>query len=153
MGIRAVLNSVAAIQESLVVPAGTFDWFPDAIGVNAVYKYGVPEELETPDVPCWFNSWNLDPVLRMPSLMETIYNIRMQFLVYDANQNRAAEIAAAFLDVTLAAFNADITLGGTIAHHDLTGSSPTSVQVDLDKKYMGIDLVLTAYIKEAVTFG
>lgn len=152
MGIRAALDSVAAIQQSLVVPAGTFDWYNDAIAVQTVYKYGVPDDLESPDHPCWFNSWTLNPVIRA-QFLETIYDIRMQLAVYDADQNHAAEIAAAFMDVTLAAFNADITLGGTISHHDLTGSSPTSVQMELDKKYMGIDLVLTAYIKEMVTFG
>lgn len=153
MGIRAALDNVAAIQLGLVVPDGTFDWHTGDIGITTVYKYGVPSELESPDHPCWFNSWTLAQVIRMPSLLETIYSIRMQLAVYDADQNRAAEIAAAFMDVALVAFNADITLGGAISHHDLVGSAPTSIQLELDKKYMGIDLLLTAYLKEIVTFG
>lgn len=153
MGIRAALDAVSAIQQSLVVPDGTFDWYSGDIGINTVYKYGVPNEAEAPDIPCWFNSWTLAQTIRMPSLLETIYNIRMQLAVYDADQNRAAEIAAAFMDEVLEAFNADITLGGTISHHDIVGSSPTSIQIELDKKYMGIDLVMTVYIKEIVTFS
>lgn len=153
MGIRAALDAVATIQGALVVPDGTFDWHTGDIGINTVYKYGVPAEIETPDIPCWFNSWTLTNVMRLPSLLETIYDIRMQLLVYDADQNRAAEIAAAFMDEFLEAFNADITLGGVIAHHDIVGSSPTAIQVDLDKKYMGIDLVMTVFFKESITFG
>lgn len=153
MGIRAALNAVSAIQESLVVPDGTFDWHTGDTGINAVYKYGLPDDSETPDAPCWFNSWTLTQTIRMPSLLETIYDIRMQLLVYDGDQNRAAEIAAAFLDKFLEALNADVTLGGAIAHHDIVGSSPTSIQAELDKKYMGIDLVMTVYNKEIVTFG
>lgn len=148
MGIREAINAIAAKQEAMVLPAGTFDWHSQPIGINAVYKYGAPAEAETPDAPCWFNSWTLEQVQKPNStLTETFYDVRMQLAVYDADQNRAAEIASAFMDLVLTAFNTDPTLGGAISNSNIEGASPTLVQFEFNEKCIGLDLHLKVNIK------
>src|SRR6185369_13814444 len=93
MGIRAAMNALATLQETLSITD------PISTSVVKAYKY-TPNARDTlkGSVPCFINTYTLHPELRSPDLRELIFDIRMQFACYDADRNKAAEIASAFLD-------------------------------------------------------
>jgi len=147
VGIRDTLVYLQALQETIEITE------PRAMRVIRAYHTIPAEASELPDTPCFINTWTLLPLIRMPGLLETEYDIHMQLAILDADQSYAAEIAGAFMDAIIAKFNTNLTLGGTISHHDLTGGSPTLVNITWGKTFVGLDLHLHVYIKEPINFS
>lgn len=147
MGISAALDALNEIQAGLAITS------PIVESIKRVYKYMPNQSESINDCPCFVNTWTLLPVLRMPSLRETEYDVRMWLVVKDMNQSRAADIATAFMDQILTVFDTNLTLGGTVSHHDLMGGTPTLIGFDwAGGPYVGLDLHLHMYLKDFVTF-
>lgn len=147
MGIRSILDGINRIQSELVVPANTLDNQDDPIRINRVYKT-VPHQAEHLEANCWINTYTLLPIVRT-GFWETVFNIRMQLFIEESDIDRAADIANAFLDVTLTAFNTHIDIFGSVSHHNLSGRSPTLVGVERDgRTYVGLDLEITSFNKD-----
>lgn len=148
LSIRAAIQQLEKIQRTIEIND------PVHMGIAAVYPY-VPDQGQTLDgTPAFINTWSLRPVIRMPSLRETQYDIRMQFAFYDPNQSFACDVATAFMDAILDTFDHNTRLGGTISHHDLSGGTPTLVGFTWgDLYYVGLDLHLNIFLKDVATFS
>lgn len=154
MGISALLSALTAIQASLVVPANTVEAQPDPIKIVHAYEYTPPQSVGGLHTPCWTNEWTLIGAPRSPSLQETMYDIRMMLYIEDSEVDRGAKIANAFFDQFLLKLGENLTLSGSIHHHELTGGTPTGVIWTWGNlSYTGLDLHLAATTKEVATFG
>lgn len=147
MDIRSCLDRIIAIQRSLSITS------PIAATIKRAYKYFPPQEapLET---PCFQNAWTLVSEERGGGVRRQRYTVRMQLLVDDADQERAADIATAFHVALVDAFDADVTLAQTCSHQSLRGGSPTLVVFErAGRFYVGLDLYLDIEMDEAKAFS
>lgn len=150
MGIRAATLEVNAILGSLSIVQ------PKPMDIKKVYVH-VPREGETLNsTPAWISTYTFQGLTKNPGgWIETTWDIRMQLAVKDANQDSSSDIATAFMDEVVRAFSipdgAHQTLNGSVSNHELTGGSPTLVGWTwAGGPYVGLDLHLTAHIKEVI---
>ena len=105
-----------------------------------------------PDTPCFLNTWTLTSQELDISLRILFYTIRMQLIVHDSDQDRAADIASSYMNAIITAQNADVTLDGAVNQSILRGSDPTlGVLSWAGVDYIGLDLLLDVELKAAVS--
>jgi hypothetical protein len=80
--------------------------------------------------------------------------VEMQFFARQIDLPNAAEVATAFMPKIMDAFDADVTLGGTVTDSALRGGTPTLARLERgDLFYLGLDLFLDLTMKEAKVFA
>lgn len=149
-GIRAALDRIKAVEETLSITS------PLAQSIERVYKY-VPSRLAMPEVPCFIHTYSLAEVQHLPNAQrKQMYVIRTQFLSGDADQDKASDIASAFLEKWVDAFSADLTLNGACSGPiRMRGGDPTLTALEYaGKSWIGLDLAMDVPMgPEAVTVG
>jgi len=144
--IRTAMTNLVTLQESLSITA------PISSSVLRAYKFMPPMASALPDCPCWINAFSLTTQELDIGLRILFYTIRMQLAIDDSDQDRAADIAASYLNAFITAQNADIQLGGAVTQSTLRGGDPTlAVLTWAGVSYIGLDLLLDVEIKDAVT--
>ena len=148
MDIRSALDQIVVIQGGLSITS------PVTASVKKAYKYVPKASVALPDNPAWTNDWSLTSLERFVSFRVQNYTVHSQLFVQDADIDRAADIASAFLDKFITALDADISLSQTVTQHTLRGGNPTLVGLErAGQIYIGLDLFLDLEMKEAVSFG
>lgn len=151
--ITACLARVVAIQQALTITA------PIAASVTKAYTYFPSPRHALPGPRVWQNEWSMLPIepARMMSTRDLKYQVRMQFLaaeVESGDEVRSAEIATAFWEEALAAFCADVGLGGTCTLALLRGGEPTLGLIErAGKGYVGLEAFLDISIETAFLFS
>lgn len=148
--IRDALAQIVAIETALTVTAPT-----GAPSIKRVYTY-VPPKSETPKTPCWIHSVTLGPVDHFAGSREMLYIVRSQFLSGEPNEDRASDVAAAYLGAWLDAISNNQTLNGTVSGPiRVRGLDPTITRLEYaGAAYIGLDLVIEIPMgPEAVTVG
>lgn len=142
------MTGITAVQAAMAITS------PVTMSVKKAWPYMPPQSvLAGVAMPAWINEWTLVRERRAISMREQLYSVRMQLLVFDADQDRAADIATAFMVVAVDAFDAAVTLGGTATQQTLRGASPTLGRVEIGGAvYSAIDLFLDVEMKEAKEF-
>ena len=144
--IRTVMTNVVTLQESLSITA------PISSSILRAYKYMPPMASALPDTPCFLNNWTLQNQELDISLRVLFYTIRMQLIVHDSDQDRAADIASSYMNALITAHNADVQLGGSCTMTVLRGGNPTLAVLNwAGQDYIGLDLFLDVEIKDAVS--
>lgn len=147
MGIRAALTALVEYQEAISITS------PANIRVKKAFNT-IPNQNSALPNPCFMNSFTLIEEVRGGGLRELMYDIRMQFAYYDADQDKAADVVAAFMDAIVNKFDMVIKFGGVIGNSDLSGGTPTLVSIPWNGiDYVGLDLHLAVNIKDAVEFS
>ncbi|MCY4107885.1 MAG: hypothetical protein OXG11_02535 [Chloroflexi bacterium] len=148
MNIRAALGRLVAIQGGLSITD------PIAVSVGAAYKYVPRQSTTLPATPSWMNDWTLIREERHIDMRIQFYTVHMQLFVRDADQDQAADVASAFMEKTVEALDADVTLNGTVTRQSLRGGEPTLVSLERGGlSYIGLDLFLDLEMKEAKSFS
>ena len=154
MDIRSALDRVIEIQGGLSISD------PLSLSVKNAYKYSPPASVSLRgNLPAWTNEWTLERIDRHIGLRVQFYTVHMQFFCYDADLDKAADIASAFHVELVTALDADVQLTGdgtvpTVTNSALRGGNPTLAVLDRrdNQPYMGLDLFLDVEMKEGVTF-
>ena len=147
MDIRSALDRIIATQDGLSITD------PATVSILKAYKYSPPASEQLPDLPAFTNDWSLTRYDRHTGLRIRFYTVHMQLFVYDADQDRAADIATAFHEKLLTQLDADVTLNNTVVRHDIRGGNPTLVAITRSNQvYIGLDMFLDVEMKEAATF-
>ena len=148
MNIRAALGRLVAIQGGLSITD------PIAVSVGTAYKYVPRQSTTLPATPSWMNDWTLIREERHIDMRIQFYTVHMQLFVRDADQDQAADVASAFMEKTVEALDADVTLNGTVTRQSLRGGEPTLVSLERGGlSYIGLDLFLDLEMKEAKSFS
>ena len=148
MNIRAALDRLVAIQGGLSITD------PTATSISTAYKYVPRQDTTLPGTPCWMNDWTLIREERHIDMRIQFYTVHMQLFVRDADQDQAADIASAFMEKTVEALDADVTLAGAVTRQSLRGGEPTLVSLERGGlSYIGLDLFLDLEMKEAKAFA
>ena len=144
--IRTALTNLVTLQEGLSITA------PVSSSIKRAYKYTPPMSSALPDTPCFLNTWTLTSQELDISLRILFYTIRMQLIVHDSDQDRAADIASSYMNAIITAQNADVTLDGAVNQSILRGSDPTlGVLSGAGVEFVGLDLLLDIELKAAVS--
>ncbi len=148
MDIRSALDRITAIQAGLSITS------PVTASIKKAYKYVPKQDAALPDAPAWMNDWTLSREERHIDLRIQHYTVHMQLFVNDADQDRAADIATAFMAQAVDGFDADVTLDGNVTNSALRGGDPTLVSLGrAGQSYIGLDLFLDLEMKEAKAFS
>lgn len=144
--IRAALDALVTLQESLSITS------PITSSIAKAWKYFPPEEATLPETPCFANEWSLTAFEVHVGLLVRRYAIHTQMFVLDADQERGADIATAYMNALETALLANYTLTQTVNQAILRGAQPTLAILErAGVKYVGLDLFLDVEMKEGVT--
>jgi hypothetical protein len=149
------MQAIVAIQESLSITD------PVKAQIKRAYPYVPDFGVGAPATPMMMNEWSFDREDRTnQGLRQQYYTVHMQLLVYDAKTDRAADIATAFMEPIVDAFDAADVLHGAAFWTKLRGragaggSVPTLFPVTwAGKKHMGLDLFLDLTLTEGKTYA
>lgn len=155
MNIRDVITAVAGYQSAIAITS------PLALTVAKVWPYFPPQSVAIADSPAFINEWIFDHEDRITNgVRSQYYTDHMQLLVYDADSNVAADIATAFMEKIVDAFDAHERLGGnTVAFRTKLrgsggGTRPTLFTVTwAGFTFVGLDLFLDVELTEGKTYG
>ena len=148
MNIRAALDRLGVIQSGLSIKD------PASVSISAAYKYVPRQDAALPNTPCWINDWALISEERHIDMRIQFYTVHMQLFVKDADQDQAADIASAFMEKTVEALDADVSLAGAVTRQSLRGGEPTLVRLErAGQSYVGLDLFLDLEMNEAGSFS
>lgn len=152
MNIRDVIAAVNVIQAAITISS------PSSIAVAKVWPYFPPQSVAVSESPAFFNEWIFVREDRTTNGMrQQYYTDHMQLFVYDADSDRAADIATAFMAAIVDAFDAEETLNGTAFRTKLRGSGggnrPAIFPVKWDNfTFIGLDLYLDIELTEGKTY-
>lgn len=153
MDIRSVITAVAALQAAISISS------PAALTVAKVWPYFPPQSIAIADSPVFLNEWVFNREDRTTNgLRQQYYTNHMQLFVYDADSDSAADIATAFMDAIVTAFDAHETLSGTAFRSKLRGSGggnrPAIFPAIWDGvTFIGLDLYLDIELTEGKTYA
>ena len=148
------MNIRAALDRLVVIQAGLSITDPTEVSIGTAYKYVPRQDTTLPDTPSWMNDWTLIREERHIDMRIQFYTVHMQLFVRDADQDQAADIASAFMEKTVEALDADVTLAGAVTRQSLRGGEPTLVSLErAGLSYIGLDLFLDLEMKEAKSFS
>jgi hypothetical protein len=122
------------------------------IGIKRAYPYFPSQSMSLTDFPCFINQWTMPEVQFASVLMTGQFSAHMQLLVKDANSDRAAAIASAFLPKILQAFAENIKLNawGPATVLSMRGGDPTLAVLSFGgNDFIGLDLFLDIYLNKA----
>lgn len=151
MNIRAALDRIVAIEAGLMIAE------PFLISVKRAFKYVPKASQSVTEYPVFYNVWTFVGEKRASNLRTQLYTVNMQLLAapIEPDQDIAADIASAFHDALVNAFDGDVTLNGTVTRQELRGGDPTLVrfQPGGSPSFMGLNLFLDIQMIEPKTFG
>lgn len=123
MDIGTALDRIVAMQGALAVTS------PLAVSVKKAHKFPPNRQQAIAESPAWINTWTLNRIewtlSGATARRQEFYSVNCQLFVLDADLNRAAEVASAFLPKFVTALGQDHTLGGTVLFADVRGGDPT----------------------------
>lgn len=139
--ITTAMASIATMQAGLAITS------PVSRSVKRAFTFPPNRQQALADTPCWINGWQLARIEwglgGTAGPRHEFYTVHSQLFVLDADLNRGASIASAFLPAFLVALNADWTLGGTVVSVDCRGGDPTLGLLEwAGQGYPGLDLYL-----------
>lgn len=139
MDIATALTRLATMEKALTISA------PIAASIKRVHTLPPNRGQALADTPCWINSWQLSRIESglggAAGPRHEYYAVHAQLFVSDADINRAASIATAFLPKFIEALNADYTLGDAVLTAELRGGDPTLALLEWGgQSYAGLDL-------------
>jgi hypothetical protein len=147
MDIRSALDRIVVVQKSLVITQ------PIPAKILRAYKTIPSQATLAPDAPCFINSVIAFHEERLPSGGRTQhYTVRMQLLVEDADDDRAADIALAFHGALVNAFDTDVNQGlnGACTVQTLRSASVLLGVIDRgNRKYIGTDVLMEIVMSDA----
>lgn len=85
---------------------------PVARSIKKVWPYFPPADKVITDTPCFVNTYSVRDVLYESALRRVRYAVHARLVVYDANTDQAAKIAASFQQPIIDRFGSNITLSG-----------------------------------------
>jgi len=144
-------TALETLEKSIAVTS------PSSAKVKAAYWGGPSQSYSVPDLPCVINTLSEpERVLGFGSRDQGM-RVTVQMLVADATKDdpEASMLATAMWFATVDKFDADQTIGGTVALSSLKGQDPT-VPVILQwagQAYIGFSAVLDVKDVEDFTFG
>jgi len=146
MGLRAVMAELVKLEELLTIA----DPVVQRVAKAYLIAPGRNTALET---PCFMNWPDAASELRMGKVRQDAITIQVDFLAYDADFDRGAEIALAFFDIAWAAFDsqrpAGTRLGGTVSYLTLRAERPLLETIEWGGQgYPGFHLFLDLVLFE-----
>ena len=149
MDIRTALARIKTVEEGLSITT------PETLSIKRVYTYFPKQDAAMPDVPCFMHTFTLTDERRFNGQRTQFYVVRSQLWIGNADQDRAADIAAAFLDKWVTAFADDVTLAGACSTQTVRGADPTLAVLErAGLSSVGLDLFMDLVLgPEAVTVG
>ena len=148
MGIRAALDALTTIQESLSITD------PATMSVGRAYKFAPKANVIITDAPTWINETTMNPLGRFVDLRVQNYTIHSQLFVSESDIDRGLDIAASFLEAFVTAMDADISITQTVTRHVLRGGNPTITMLSrAEKVFPGLDLFIDVELTEAAAFS
>ena len=147
MDIDTCMAQITTLQKQVAITS------PTTRDLEVAYKYVPPASVQVPADPFIQNSWTLVREDRNVSQRDQLYTVHMQLLTYDADMDKAAEIATAFHVQLVDKFDANANLNGTCSSQTLRGGNPTLVVIQrANQNYAGLDLFLDVRMIEGKTF-
>lgn len=148
MNIRSALDRLTTIQAAVSITD------PATVSVLKAWKYAPPQKAALADVPAWINDWTLISEDRANSLRTQEYLVRSQLFVYDADLDRAADIATALFVAYVDDLDADVKLNNTVTRQSIRGGEPTLVVLEFGRRsYVGVDVLMSMTMREGATFS
>jgi hypothetical protein len=150
MDIRTAVTNLNTLQLGLSIAS------PVALTVKRVWPYVPPQNVALPEYPAWMNTWDLVRELRAIGLRELVFTVHAQLFAApaDREQDRALDIATAFLDSFITALDANVSLSQSVTEANLRGSSPTLAILERGGlAFAGLDLFIDIVMKEAKNFA
>lgn len=146
MNISTVLDRLVTLESGLAITS------PLVVPVRRVFKYAPNRQQALADLPCWINTWTLSRIdwtlSGTTARRQEYYSVNAQLFVEDADLNRGAEIASAFLPQFLSAVGPDFTLSGDALFADVRGGDPTLGLLEwAGKGYAGLNLFVDIEIQ------
>lgn len=143
------LDRIAAVQLGLTISS------PIAETIKKVYRVPPKQSDVLADQPCFINTFDLPDVrFGVNGQRHRTYTVGMQLLVDDVDNDRGREIALAFLESLIVAFQDDLTLAGTASSIALRGGSPTLAVLEWGgRAYVGLQLFMDVYIYDTGVAG
>lgn len=148
MAIRDVHTALQTLLGAITITS------PVSTGIARVYKFTPPARVAVADVPCVLLTYEQQPVMFRPALLQKPYSIHMQVFVKDATVDAdvGADIASEFLEKIIVALSGDQTIGGTVSViRQFRGASPETLTILewAGKPFVGLDLYLDVTLTES----
>lgn len=146
MKLREIISAFAAIEKDLYIDEPAF------VEVNAVYPY-LPPARDVINTPCFMHQWRPAGEKRHPNgLRQRDYILRVQMLVarIGVDTDYWSEVAAAFDDVIVSAFDEHVKLGDRDTYQRSQGEEeffqPSAIEWN-GVSYVGLqyDYLVTVY--------
>lgn len=150
LSIGAALDQIIAIQKSLAITT------PTALTVKKAFRTVPRQEGNLPDLPAFINVVGQGRETRGPTGQRThTYDVHMQLFIGNADTDVGADIALAFHDQVLAAFDGHVTLSGTCTLQSLRWDQLLTDMVWANRSFgVGLDYHMDVVMgPEAATVG
>lgn len=145
MTIALALAQLGVYEAALTIAA------PVVVQTKRVYTYSPGRQAALSDCPAWMHSYTLTRREIGPTKYQ-FFTIHSQLFIDDADTDRGAAIATAFLDayITVLSLAANSSWAGTIAHLvGIRGGDPTVALLEwAGRSYPGLDLYLDLKLLE-----
>lgn len=123
MDITTALDRLVALELGLSIAA------PVVLSTKRAHAFPPNRQQALTETATWVNTWTLNRIewtlSGTTANRQEFYTVTAQLFVLDADLNRGAATASAFLPAFLSALGADFTLGGTVLFADARGGDPT----------------------------
>lgn len=145
MDIREALSQLYAVEGALAITD------PITTNIKKVWHYRPPSNKTITDTPCITNLWTAPTLEFRSGVLTGEFEINLQLLVWDADSDQAADIAAAFYKPVIEALSANIKLGlsGWTVRRLRGGENTLRVFGDesdvAGKTFIGLDLFIDLY--------
>ncbi len=152
MGIRAAMDALVLIQQELQITE------PETMGIAHAYKFVPPEDVVMPQEPTWMNAFTLTTYDRHSSMSVSLWSVHSQLFIGDAEHDKLADIAAAFLEAFIVDMDANSQLNDaagspTVTNHFIRGGNPTlAILPRANRPYVGLNLFIDLHVIEGKTF-
>jgi hypothetical protein len=124
---------------------------PDSFTIARVYP---TQHANVVDFPCFQIMDAPRRAVRRPGGgREKSYDVRLRFMVKDADLDHADAIIDAFEEATIDAFDSAVTLGLGGGYHVVEGPNWEEKQVFEETKARGVEGTLIVMLKDAINFG
>ena len=167
MKLETAMKALVAVQESIEIAS------PRVMRVQKAWLSAPPQSSAlVAQLPAWTNSWDFVGEDRGVSLRRMHYLVNMRLHVAqatDGDNELAAELALAFLDPILTAFDkkhaitglGGMTLAGvtegvispTVTYQNIRGGSPTLAIFGENVRTIGLDLLMEMELNDAQDFS
>ncbi len=142
--IRSALARLIQIQAAVEISD------PDGVTVQRAWKYVPPQNTTVPETPCFMNDYTLRGEQRNPSQRVSMWTIRSQIYVQNADLDEAADIATALFEQYRRDLGKDTNLSGNISGAaPIRGADPTLGGIPGREGYMIVECFMDFEIKEA----